>query len=155
MDSNEVTASKANGLVYWALIIVFVILLYRLWSNNSTDEHYKNNDKNKNEDNKLEFTNSEIKTLKSIAKAFSSGYVRMPNLRVTGEVVVDGGVHCKRNLTAREINSVKVSGNVVDGATVKGESVKDNNNLLVKRGQRIRVTDAAGMYQVWTIENDD
>jgi DNA/RNA endonuclease YhcR with UshA esterase domain len=143
-----------NEFIYWVLVIAFLILIYNIWNNDSfndsSNEHYDNDSKSN-----LNLSQSEIRTLKGIAKSYAAGNMSIPNLRITGDLVVDGATRCKRNLTAREINSIRVSGNIVDGATVKGEIVKDNENLLVKRGQRIRITDGSGMYQVWAIEKDE
>jgi hypothetical protein len=140
-----------NEFIYWVLVAVFLILICRIWSDGSSWEHYDND----SEESALKLTQSDIRTLKKMASTYSAGNMTIPNLRITGDLVVDGATRCKRNLTAREVNSIRISGNMVDGATVKGEIFKDNDNLLVKRGQRIRITDGSGMYQVWTIEKDE
>ena len=129
------------------LIIAFVIIVCRLWMDER--KFYENFDSENN------LTQKEISNLKKLAKSMKiDGDLTLSNLRVKGNVTIDGTTHCKNNLTAREVNSVRINGNVVDGATVKGEKVVDNDHLLVKRGERIRITDGLGTYQMWTIEKD-
>ena len=146
---------NADSIIYWVLIIVFLVLFYRLWHDDSDFwEHFNSENFDGDEETDLKLSKEDMRILKDLTNGYKKGLVTLPGLRITSDLVVDGMTRCKRNLTAREINSIRVSGNVVDGATVKGEIVKDNENLLVKRGQRLRVTDGAGMYQLWTIEKE-
>lgn len=131
--------------VFWIFCILIFLFVLSVVINEPRAESFDNSDK---------LTKKELESLKKMAKAYSEGRLVLQSLRVTGEMVVDGPMHCKKNLTAREINSVRLSSNTIDGAIIKGENVRDNNGALVKRGQRIRISNN-GMYQVWTIEKDE
>lgn len=149
----------------YRLIIIIGIVIFGIWiinnlscarSNQITEydkyEQYNQYEQFKNSNDRL--TEKEIKALRSLAKSYKDGSLTLENLRLKGSLVVDGATHCKHNLTAKDIKSVTVSGNVLDGSTVKGEKINDNNNALVKRGQRIRIHNNAGSFQVWTIDNE-
>lgn len=145
-----------NEMFYLSLFIVLLFLIY-IWYSDSKEYYIDESeyfDTSKENKEMLELTKDEIRTLKNMAKDYSNGKMKLSNLRITGDLIVDGMIRCKHNLLARELNAINISGNVVDGATVKGEIVKDNDNILVKRGQRIRITNGLGEYQAWTIEND-
>lgn len=133
-------------------VLVLLLLYFILFNPSDNYENFSKSDDSSS--TKQELTQKDIKSLKDLAKAYADNKMELSNLRITGNLVVDGSTRCKRNLLAREINAIDISGTVIDGATVKGEIIKDNDNLLVKRGQRIRIANAAGEYQVWNIEND-
>lgn len=138
-----------NDWAFWVICLIIFLFALSVVVNvpidDSNAEPFDDMDK---------LSKKEIEALRKMARAYADGKLVVPNLRVTGELVIDGAAHCKQGLTAKEINSVRLSSNTVDGATVKGEDVKDNNGVLVKRGQRIRISNN-GLYQVWTIEKDE